>query len=151
MYMTLEIAVIACEFRDVGRVGCFLLPVVSVIRSSPFTNESRGLNAIVNLYVNSGRPEESARGGCLYSSLPVRRVPTKEIADENPRFLRCIEIRREQTKGKSMRARVCVCVSRRFAVKCDKYITARATQRQQDTFISQGDEQRSRSRVPRRQ
>lgn len=29
--------VIACEFRD---VGCFLLPVVSVIRSSLFTNES---------------------------------------------------------------------------------------------------------------
>jgi len=35
-YLTLESAVIACEFRD---VGCFLLPVVSVIRSS-LTTES---------------------------------------------------------------------------------------------------------------
>lgn len=33
------------------RVGCFLLPVVSVIRSLLFTNESRGLDEIVNLYV----------------------------------------------------------------------------------------------------
>lgn len=47
-YLTFEIAVIACEFRD---VGCFLLPVVSVIRSLLFTNESRGLDVIVNLHV----------------------------------------------------------------------------------------------------
>lgn len=33
------------------RVGCFLLPVVSVIRSLLFTNESRGLDVIVNLHV----------------------------------------------------------------------------------------------------
>lgn len=33
------------------RVGCFLLPVVSVIRSLLFTNESHGLDVIMNLHV----------------------------------------------------------------------------------------------------